>query len=925
MADEKTTQADINNAEKIKNILADQTKTKKELLDLTLKIADKEQTFFQILQEELGKQAEFLTMAEVKSKLVENRLQLLQSELEAAKELESVNTSIADTEAIIEKLQEKQNEHLKRAEEFKGRDKKNRAAAEKDAEELSKRLAKLTEELEKQKQKREKINKTSEKTVAEIKKEIKATQDKNKEIDKTVKFQEEVRGIVGNQIESTFGLKDATDSVGDALIDVIADADEFGGRIEGFKAVFEAVGAEAAKRLNTKSMVKGLKGFASEFGNQFATRFKQISETMRDLPGAFAQQTGFAREFGEELKSTTFALNQQGFAISEVNEASRSLFESFNNFTELDKTTREGLIQDAATLARLGVETNIFAASIENLTTGMGMNEAAASKLTQEIVSFAQAAGIAANDALEDLNSNFDLLATHGEKKGVEIFKKLAVTAKRAGIEMSELVRIGKQFDTFEGAMKSAGKLNFILGGPLINSMEMLNATEEKRIEILRRSLDQSGKSFDQLGRRGKEALASTLGVSVAVAERLFNDKNLQSIEDATAAVEGNKKSLEELAKEGKENLTLEQRRTIAAEQQVTSQEALANAMGTVQEFVVTLQEKFSGFLGVLGTVMMVANTLSPIFTLIAALKTKSALATAANTAATVTDTAATAANTAATAAETIAEGANATTKGISTAATGAATAASSLYTVSLEAQTAAAIGTSLSLKSLALSMFTVTAPFVAVGALIAGLIIYWDEITSAFSDGEWLEGLKFVMKAFLTGLTFFVEAYIQLILSIPTLIIEGLALLGDAVSKIPGVPSGIGDSIREFSPGRLVNTAFSEIRDSIDNFETGTNSAPGGLAVVGEAGPELVNMPGGSQVIPAEQTNSMMTTLQTFNNIATGKEGAANNAPVTQTINQRPDSLNLNLVIKLDEREIARVAQRVSMETMQKGLEVSL
>ena len=67
------------------------------------------------------------------------------------------------------------------------------------------------------------------------------------------------------------------------------------------------------------------------------------------------------------------------------------------------------------------------------------------------------------------------------------------------------------------------------------------------------------------------------------------------------------------------------------------------------------------------------------------------------------------------------------------------------------------------------------------------------------------------------------------------------------------------------------------------------------------------------------------MTTLQTFNNIATGKESAANNAPVAQTINQRPDSLNLNLVIKLDEREIAKVAQRVSMETMQKGLEVSV
>jgi len=34
-------------------------------------------------------------------------------------------------------------------------------------------------------------------------------------------------------------------------------------------------------------------------------------------------------------------------------------------------------------------------------------------------------------------------------------------------------------------------------------------------------------------------------------------------------------------------------------------------------------------------------------------------------------------------------------------------------------------------------------------------------------------------------------------------------------------------------------------------HYASGTNSAPGGMALVGEQGPELVNLPGGSQVIP--------------------------------------------------------------------------
>ena len=52
-------------------------------------------------------------------------------------------------------------------------------------------------------------------------------------------------------------------------------------------------------------------------------------------------------------------------------------------------------------------------------------------------------------------------------------------------------------------------------------------------------------------------------------------------------------------------------------------------------------------------------------------------------------------------------------------------------------------------------------------------------------------------------------------------------------IPKIPGAGGGV-----PFIPG----------------FAGGTRSAPGGLAVVGERGPELVNLPRGSQVIPNHQ-----------------------------------------------------------------------
>lgn len=57
----------------------------------------------------------------------------------------------------------------------------------------------------------------------------------------------------------------------------------------------------------------------------------------------------------------------------------------------------------------------------------------------------------------------------------------------------------------------------------------------------------------------------------------------------------------------------------------------------------------------------------------------------------------------------------------------------------------------------------------------------------------------------------------------------------------------------------------------SFPMFASGTGSAPGGLAIVGEKGPELVNLPRGSQVVPNNQLGSI--------------GGSTINAPVTVNI----------------------------------------
>ena len=43
------------------------------------------------------------------------------------------------------------------------------------------------------------------------------------------------------------------------------------------------------------------------------------------------------------------------------------------------------------------------------------------------------------------------------------------------------------------------------------------------------------------------------------------------------------------------------------------------------------------------------------------------------------------------------------------------------------------------------------------------------------------------------------------------------------------------------------------------NRFAVGTRNAPGGMALVGERGPEMISLPRGSQVLPAAQTSNML------------------------------------------------------------------
>lgn len=179
---------------------------------------------------------------------------------------------------------------------------------------------------------------------------------------------------------------------------------------------------------------------------------------------------------------------------------------------------------------------------------------------------------------------------------------------------------------------------------------------------------------------------------------------------------------------------------------------------------------------------------------------------------------------------------------------------------------------------------------------LVKGLIL-------AFAKINWMSVVKEIFKAFINGIKslFGIHSPSTLFQSFGSMMVQGLvnglkniwgnvsgifsnlvgnignvfsnigSVIGNAMSnifntvsswvssignKLSSIGSGISSVASKVGSG--ISSGVSKVK-SFFSFATGTVSAPNGLAVVGERGPELVNFKGGEQVINADNTRKML------------------------------------------------------------------
>tara|TARA_Y100000593_G_scaffold28408_1_gene56669 strand:- start:6778 stop:9570 length:2793 start_codon:yes stop_codon:yes gene_type:complete len=397
-------------------------------------------------------------------------------------------------------------------------------------------------------------------------------------------------------------------------------------------ALGTASGQMANLSLKAAGFESGLEGAAGIVLGPMFSALDAINNQMKTQILAFDslnaevnKVTGTMNEYTQVMENVGTTSAEVGVGLEEAAEATSALHVGMTEFTELSKASQEQLIKHAATMTKLGISAETTAQHMNIMTKSLGMSQQEAKETQMEIVATAKALGQSPQQLANDFGSASSTLAAHGDDM-VGVFKGLAAASKATGIEMNSLLSIAAQFDTYAGAAESAAKLNNILGGPLLNSMELMNAEEDERIRLLVQATEASGKSWAAMNKFERQSLAAAAGIS---------DMN-----EAAALFSAGSAGLEEYAKKAEEAALSQKEMEEQARANQSAQEKLQKLMTSlvtlltpiielINDLVDYLAENDSTFKsvvfwlgGIAAGIIFMGSTISKIITSLGAFKT---------------------------------------------------------------------------------------------------------------------------------------------------------------------------------------------------------------------------------------------------------------------------------------------------------------
>lgn len=354
--------------------------------------------------------------------------------------------------------------------------------------------------------------------------------------------------------------------------------------------------------VSLKSMVEGAEKFGSGIAGGLVARIEEAVFSLDNQRSEFLLTTGATAEYSKSLLDVNEALVGMRLDASVSGEAMRSLYDNVTFFKDANKAARDELGIFVGTMMNAGVSADELTQSMQLMGEVFGYNESQIIAQSESLKTLGRELDISVNQLFSEFNQLMPELAAHGDDLANKVFADLRTQARATGVEVHRLMQIAGQFDTFEDSATAVGRLNGLLGGPYLNSVQMVYASEAERMKLMHEGFRNSGRAWADLERYEKKSLAAASGFeSVAEAQMFFSN----SLTVARRKMKEKEEADKEAAKMAKEAQTAQQKLTLAINSLIN--DAIKPLLLHLHTFADTVSNLIAGPVGKFVAVSLIA------------------------------------------------------------------------------------------------------------------------------------------------------------------------------------------------------------------------------------------------------------------------------------------------------------------------------
>lgn len=349
------------------------------------------------------------------------------------------------------------------------------------------------------------------------------------------------------------------------------------------------------------------------------TEYKKYRETVGIDLGTGAYQaflsamdvgTSMAKSFNADPSNKMRFFGDVHVDTGDASAALTALTNQVSGFSKLMKGPAMAfgaqLVNQAAAFSRLGIKAADTAKIFEIGSKAQKMSTQRMAKLSRQVVSVGHALDKNLNETVQDFTKMAPDLVQFGDEM-TGVFARLEAQSKATGIAAGTLLDTAMRFDTFEGAAKAAGRLNAVLGQTAVDTMALIHANPDEKIDMMRKAVTRTLGPFNQLDRRTQSVIAGVMGLKGGVleAQKLFQadsaydeyadkitkgkDAQVLSAEELTGLMEGTANVTRILKTAASSASNVLNTATFAMQKTAKLAYAAADALGGVLSFLPTV------------------------------------------------------------------------------------------------------------------------------------------------------------------------------------------------------------------------------------------------------------------------------------------------------------------------------------------------